>query len=314
MLFTQKQKAASLSLCFLVLCFIVLIVSACGNKESTGSEKVVKDNMGHEVKIPANPKRIIASYLEDPLLVLGIKPVAQWSVKEGGQEYLRAQLEGVPIIPSTLPPESVLSFDPDFLIIGPESAVEKGLYEQYSKIAPTYVLGTELIGDYRKTLLKIAELLNKTDAANNALNQYDQKAKDTKEKLQKSIGDKKIAVLWLTQKNFYVVNGKVASGAVIYGDLGLKTPNILSVLPEAKANWTAISLEKLALLDADYIFLVNSDKGLAGNLEDSLWKNIPAVKSGQIYEMDSKSSWLYNGVIAGERVMDDIVKSVVNTK
>lgn len=309
----KYNKSAGRLFGIMALCAIALL-SACGKSAAPvapAAPAAMKDSMGHEVKVPANPQRIIASYLEDPLLVLGIKPVAQWSVKEGNvQDYLRSELEGVPIIPSTLPPEVVLSFNPDLLIIGPESAVEKGLYEQYSKIAPTYVLGSETINDYRQTLNRMAELLNKKDVASKALQQYDQKAAATKEKLKPSIGDKKVAVLWLTKKNFYVVNGKVASGAVVYGDLGLKPPNILSVLPDAKANWTPISLEKLAQLDADYIFLVNHDKGQAGNLEDPLWRNVPAVRAGHVYEMDSKSSWLYNGVIAGQKVMDDIVKAV----
>lgn len=271
------------------------------------ADKTATDAMGHAVTIPANPKRIIGSYLEDPLLVLGVKPAAQWSVPNGTQLYLQKELEGVPTIPSTLPPETVLGFSPDLLLIGTEGAVEKGLYEQYAKIAPTYVLGSELTNDWRKTLLKIAELLNKTDVADKALKGYDEKVKTTKAALQQSIGDKKAAILWLTNKTFYVVNGKVASGAVVYGDLGLNPPNILAVLPEAKANWVSISLEKLAVLDADYIFLVNSDKGQAGNLEEPLWKNIPAVKAGHVYEFDRSGSWLYNGLIAGTKVMDDLV-------
>jgi iron complex transport system substrate-binding protein len=311
---------------------ISLTASACGgNKESKNqvagsaaetsapgsstaakpvAEKKVKDAMGNEVTIPANPKRIIASYLEDPLLVLGEKPAAQWMVANGTQLYLEKELSGVPTIPSTLPPETVLSFSPDLLLIGNESQVAKGLYEQYSKIAPTYVLGDEIVGDWRKTLLKMAELLNKTDVAEKALKEYEDKAKTTRDKVKQTIGDKSAAILWLSKKTFYVVNGKVASGAVLYGDLGLKSPNILAVLPDAKANWVSISLEKLAELDADYIFLVNSDKGQAGNLEEPLWRNIPAVKAGHVYEFDRSGSWLYNGLIAGSKVMDDVVKSL----
>lgn len=315
----QRMRKAAAMLLGTMLCAAALL-TACGSRQQDGQgqtapgaqERIVKDAMGHEVSLPVNPQRIIASYLEDPLVALGVKPVAQWSVKDGKiQDYLRPHLEGVPLIPSTLPPETVLSYAPDFLIIGQETSVQNGLYEQYSRIAPTFVLGTELTNDYRKTLLKIGELLGKTEAANKALENYDRKAAETREALRQNIGDKKVAILWITNKNFYVVNGKVASGAVVYGDLGLSAPNIVEVLPEAQANWTPISLEKLAQLNADIIFLVNSDKGLAGNLEDPLWKNIPAVKKGQIFEMESSSSWLYNGVIAGARVMDDLTRALL---
>jgi iron complex transport system substrate-binding protein len=275
-------------------------------------ERTVKDTKGNDVKIPANPQRVIGSYLEDPLLVLGVKPAAQWSIASGGvQEYLKTELQGVPNIPSTLPLENVLSFNPDLMFVASDATVDKGMYEQYSKITPTFVVGEAVTVDWRKTLLLLADVLNKTSVAEKALKDYEEKAKATKAKLQTTIGDKKAAILWLTKKNFYVVNGKVASGAVVYGDLGMKQPNILAVLPEAKANWVAISLEKLAQLDADYIFLVNSDKGQADNLTDPLWKNVPAVKSGNVFEMDINSSWLYNGLIAGSKVMDDLTKALV---
>ncbi|WP_244163384.1 ABC transporter substrate-binding protein [Paenibacillus pectinilyticus] len=335
MLRFNKSKTTKVTFTVLSVCMAAVLATACGSNKDAAStatpaasaspaasaaatatpapavDKVVKDSMGHDVKVPANPKAVIASYLEDPLLALGVKPIVQWSVKGTTvQDYLQTQLAGIPTIGYELPVESVLKASPDFMIVGSESAVEKGLYDQYSKVVPTFVLGSDVTADFRKTLLKMGELLNKTDAANAALKKYDQQVTDTKAKLASTVGDKKVAILWLTNKAFYVVNGKVASGAVVYGDLGLKMPNILSVLPDAPANWAAISLEKLAQLDADYIFLVNSDKGQAGNLEDPLWKNIPAVKSGKVFEMDTKSSWLYNGVIAGERVMDDIVKVI----
>lgn len=329
----QNRHAGKWSVSLLAMMVFALMLTACGgaqNKENTSTnatqekqtqaenqageqnaaEKVVTDAMGHEVTIPANPQRIIASYLEDPLLVLGHKPVAQWSVANGIQDYLQDQLSGVPTISYDLPPETVASFNPDLILITSEATVQNGLYEQYSKIAPTYVVGDAVTADWRKTLSTMGELLNASDKVEAAFKQYEQKVVDTKAKVEAKIGDKTAAIIWLVSKNFYVVNGEVASGAVLYGDLGMKTPNVLAVLPEATANWNPISLEKLVELDADYLFLVNSDKGQPGNLEEALWKNIPAVKNGNVFELDSTSSWLYNGQIAGTKIMDDLVQLI----
>jgi iron complex transport system substrate-binding protein len=274
------------------------------------AEKTVTDAMGHEVKIPANPQRVLASYLEDQLVALGVTPVAQWSVANGKQDYLQSSLKDIPTINYDLPPEAVASFNPDFIIIGSESLVQKGLYEQYSKIAPTYVLGDTMIKDWRQTLLKIGELLNKTDLAKQAIADYANKAEETKTGLQEAIGGKSAAVLWLTQKQFFMVDDKLSSGEVLFKDLSMNPPNLVTELPEsAKASWNPVSMEKLAQLDADYIFLVNSDKSQGTDtLNDPIWKNVPAVKEGHVYEMDSTSSWLYSGAIAGEKVMDDLQK------
>src|SRR5690606_32441907 len=76
----------------------------------SGSGGTFTDAMGHEVTVPANPQRVIASYLEDHLVALGVKPAAQWSVANGIQEYLQpGGLEGVPTIAYDLPPETVAS-------------------------------------------------------------------------------------------------------------------------------------------------------------------------------------------------------------
>ncbi|PZE22855.1 ABC transporter substrate-binding protein [Paenibacillus xerothermodurans] len=312
------------AICLMSLILLLMLLSACGNSAAGTTDTpsadnaaqpstvTVKDGMGHDVSIPANPKRVLASYLEDHLAVLGVTPVAQWSVANGVQDYLQAQLAGVPTIAYDLPPETVASFDPDFIIIGSASSVQNGLYEQYSKIAPTYVLGDEIVKDWRETLLKMGELLGKADAAQKAVEDYNRKAADTKAKLESAVGKKSAAILWMTQKQFYIVDNEVASGDVLYGDLGFTPPNLVAGLPdEAKAAWNPITLEKLAELDADYIFLVNSDKGQdAAALNNPVWQGIPAVKAGHVYEMSIQSSWLYSGAVAGEKVIDDVAKAL----
>ena len=277
--------------------------------QEAAADRKLTDALGNEVTIPANPQRVIASYLEDHLVALGVKPAAQWSVPNGIQDYLQpGGLEDVPTISYNLPPEEVASFEPDLILIGSESSVQNDLYAQYSKIAPTYVLGDEAVGDWRNALTKIGEVLGKDEEAKQALAAYEAKVQDTKTKLGDAVNGKSAAILWLTQKQFYMVDNTVASGAVLYGDLGISPPNLVNDIPEnARASWNPISLEKLAELDADYIFLVNSDSGQTQEtLDTALWKSIPAVKAGQVYEMDTKSSWLYSGSVAGVQVMDDI--------
>lgn len=318
----KKKNRGNVFVFLSMILALAVFLSGCGNSgdEESGSlskgdasDKTVTDAMGHEVTVPAKPERILASYLEDPLVALGITPVAQWSVSNGIQDYLQTDLKGVPEISYDLPPEAVLKHDPDFIIIGASSQVQNGLYDQYSKIAPTYVLGEKVNGDWRETLLKIGDLLNKKDEAKRALEEYKQKADQEKEKLQKSVGDKSVAILWLTQKQFYAVDATRSSGAVLYEDLGLKEPQVLKDLPKKQnATWNPISLEKLAELDADYIFLVNSDKSSGTSiLSNPVWKELPAVKSEHVYEMGPKSSWLYSGVIANKQIIEDVDKALI---
>ncbi|WP_379140019.1 iron-hydroxamate ABC transporter substrate-binding protein [Paenibacillus sp. sgz500992] len=343
-MFSNNKRSGSMKLALIGCMAMTLFLSACGNgnnenaansgaeataaptatatAEATAAptkttapatEKTVTDAMGHEVTVPANPQRVLASYMEDYLVTLGVTPVAQWSVTNGTQEYLIADLKDVPTISYDLPLEAVTSFAPDFHIVQSESSVQNGLYDQLNKIAPTYVLGDKISKDWRKSLLKIGELLNKSTEAEQAIADYDQKAADAKAKISSSIGDDSVAILWLVSKNFFIVDETRSSGAVLYGDLGLKQPNLVTEIPAAsRATWNPITLEKLAELTADHIFLVNSDKTEASDiLNGAIWKGIPAVKAGNVHELSEASSWLYSGAIANSKTIDDVLSFLV---
>ncbi|WP_042198678.1 ABC transporter substrate-binding protein [Paenibacillus camerounensis] len=341
MFLSETKKSMKLALAGLLA--MTMLLSACGNNnggnaanssaapaataegaaEATtapsetaapAAEKTVKDAMGHEVTVPANPQRVLGSYLEDYLVTLGVTPVAQWSIANGGvQDYLSDPLKDVPEISFDLPLEAVTSFAPDFHIVQSEGSVQNGLYDQLNKIAPTYVLGDEISKDWRKALLTIADLLNKTPEAEKAIADYEQKAADAKEKITASFGEKSVAILWLVQKNFFIVDETRASGAVLYGDIGLQLPNLVTDIPaESRATWNPITLEKLAELTADHIFLVNSDQTDASDiLNGPIWQGIPSVKAGKVTELSATSSWLYSGAYANTKTIDDAVSALV---
>lgn len=142
------------------------LLAACGNtnKEANNADKTheVTDTLGNKVTVPAKPKRIIASYLEDYLVALGEKPVAQWTVGQGSiQDYLAKELKDVPTISYDLPYEAVLKFEPDLLLISSSALVEGGKYKEYSKIAPTYVVKNGENVTWRDQLEDIATVLDK---------------------------------------------------------------------------------------------------------------------------------------------------------
>jgi iron complex transport system substrate-binding protein len=287
-------------------------VESASSSPQTGTEQTVTDGVGNEVKIPADPQRIIASYLEDHLVALGVKPVAQWSVANGVQDYLKAGLDGVPTIPYDLPFEAVTSFEPDLIIMASGANVEGDKYTQYSQIAPTYTIGDEVNNDWRQALLKIGEILNRSELAQKVLADYEAKAKDAKEKLQQVAPGKSAAAIWLVQKTFYIVSDKLSSGAVLYQDLGLTVPTVVEEISKTSgSNWLPISLEQLAQLDVDNLFLVNSDAATGSEaLKDPVYQGIPAVKNGNVYEYPPTSSWLYTGAIANTQIIDDVLESI----
>ncbi len=305
----------------LTLLFATLFVAGCTNKEnstkdqsskktSAATTQTLTDAMKHKVTVPLKPKKVIASYLEDYLVSLDITPVAQWSVKDASstQNYLQKELKDVPTIDYSLPFEAVTSFDPDLLIIGSSATVEGGKYAQYKKIAPTYVI--DETASWRDKMLEIGKVVNKEKAAKKVLADYDKKTAAAEKEIKKKAAGKSAAVIWITNNSAFMVSDTAASGALLYNELGLEVPNLTKEISKtATADWSAVSLEKLAGLDADYLFVVNSDTSPA-MLQDDIWKNIPAVKNGNVFEFGPETSWLYSGPIAYNQIIDDVLDSL----
>ncbi|MGP5430795.1 ABC transporter substrate-binding protein [Enterococcus malodoratus] len=286
-------------------------LAACGqgseSKDTKNDVRTLTDAQDHKVEIPNKPKRIIASYLEDYLVALDEKPVAQWTVGEGKiQNYLQDKLKDIPTINYDLPYEDVLKFEPDLLLIGSNGSLEGGKYKEYAKIAPTYVVKNGDNVTWRDQLEDIGKVLAKEDKAKEVEKDYDQLVKKTKTDLKDKIEGRSAVVLWVTNNSAFMVADNRSSGQLLYQELGFEVPKLTKdISKKATADFSQVSLESLSQLDADYIFLVNSDSG-AAMFKDPLWSNIPAVKNNQLFEFDGESSWLYNGPIAYTKMVESI--------
>lgn len=275
--------------------------------ETEEGPRVMTDGTGNEVEIPEDPNAIIASYLEDYLVALDVRPAAQWSIGdgEGVQFYLQDELGDVPTIPYDLPYESVLEYEPDLIII--RDQVEQDMLEQYQQIAPTYVMNSSPT-DWRETLVELGAILDKEDEANEVIETYNVRAEETAEVVSDVADGETAAAIWMIDTTLFVVHPERSSGAVLYGDAGFELPDVLNDLSD-EADWASISLEELAEMDVDHLFLISDDEEPALT-EDRLWQNIPAVANDNVYTFDSQSAWLYYGPIANEQVLGFIEDSL----
>jgi len=278
------------------------------------TERTLVDPLGHEVVVPAKPQRVLASYLEDYLVALGVVPVAQWSVGGSPMGYLQGELENIQTVPHDLPFEAVTSLEPDLILIGDESLIADGKYDTYSKIAPTYALGQEVNADWRKALQKVGEALGKADEAQAALDSYEKELQSARDKIDAKYGDKRpsATAIWLVSKTFWMVSDNQSSGDVLYRDLGLAVPELVQRISKGEGGiWKSVSLEALSELDADHIFLVNSDTATGSEaLKDPVWQSVKAVKNGNVHEYPADSSWLYTGIIANRQIVEDVLESI----
>lgn len=313
----KQWSKRSTWLTLLAACSLTLLGACSTNNDSTDSSgsattsseiaTTFTDAMGNEVTVPENPQRVIGSYLEDYLVALEVTPVAQWTVgNDSDQAYLQDKLAEVPRINYDLPFEDVMSFEPDLLLMDSNSMVEGDKYDQYSKIAPTYVVTNGEDVTWRERLTDIAKVLHKEEQAAQVEADYDDLVAATKETYADQIQGKSIAALWVVNNSVFMVSETKSSGQLLYHELGFEVPALVSEISEsATADWSAVSLEKLAELDADYLILVNSDKG-ADFFSEQVWQNLDAVKNNHLWEFGPESSWLYNGPIAYTKMIEDI--------
>ncbi|GED67992.1 ferrichrome ABC transporter substrate-binding protein [Brevibacillus reuszeri] len=267
----------------------------------------IKDELGHELKIPSKPTKIFAPIMEDSLVTLGIKPTMQWSNGVNPQVYLQDQLGSVPQISFAggLPSfEAVLDSQPELIILHNSYASESGAYEKYAKIAPTYVFKNATT-DLNSSLRALGKLLDESDKAEQAIKSYADKAANARTKLEGKIKGKKAAIIRFNAKGMFFMNSNYFSGYVLKHDLGFEQSDLV------KDGALEVSLEILPELDADYIFLINDgnqgDRYFNELRESEVWKNVPAVKNGHVFET-SNDYWLSGGFIANGKVIDDVAR------
>ncbi|OXS55281.1 hypothetical protein B1A99_23690 [Cohnella sp. CIP 111063] len=267
-----------------------------------------QDELGHEVTLPAAPTTVFAPAMEDSLLVLGVKPVAQWANGDIVPAYLQEQLGGVAKadFSAGLPsPETVASYKPDLIVLSNSYYAENGVYEQYAKIAPTYAF-SQSSADLDGSLRKLGELLGKEQEAERALSDYKRKVEAARTKLAPVTEGKKALIIRMNARGMFLMGGDYYGGYVLAQELGFGKSKLVE-----KESSADLSLELLPELDADYIFIANhagSGDAFHKELTDSpLWKNIPAVKEGRAFEV-ADDSWLNGGLIAGGNVIDEVVR------
>lgn len=303
---------------------ISIFAAGCSNSEentaeestdnAAGEERTLTDDAGNEVTVPENPERIIGTYLEDDLLTLEETPAAQWTVGEDSvQEYLQSEgLEGLPLMPFDLPFEAVVQEEPDLILLSSSDLADGEKYDSYSKIAPSFVVESGSYDDWRDRLTRVSEVFGKEELAQEKVAEYDTLIEETSAELESEIGEETAIAIWWTGDSYFISNKDKSSGEVLYNDLGLSAPPLVEELStDNETPWIEASLESLAEMKADHIFFIGNAEGDSETaFSDEVFKNIPAVENGNVYEYTQADSWLYSGYIANSLIVEDVEEAL----
>ncbi|MGW5735596.1 MULTISPECIES: ABC transporter substrate-binding protein [Streptomyces] len=303
-----------------------LTLSACGSDSSDDSDSgskaknaakavTVTDASGAEVKVPANPEKVVAlSEMDlDSALALKVKPVGLSAGRgqKGAPEYLADQAKGIPVVGAVTGPdlEKVLQAKPDVILAG--QLADQQVLKQLKEIAPT-VVTIDRTKDWKKSLEITGKVLGKSNEASAFLKDYDTKAAA----VQKNLGDNagaSVSVARYSAKGTAVMQQGVFISDVLK-DLGFKRPGIQNKKGEGHS--TPLSDEDLKQIDGDWLFIgtlgsTGPDADLFKELKGkAAYKQLDAVKEDHTTEIDGSKWTSLGGAQAAVSVLEDVEKAM----
>ncbi|MEU5579535.1 iron-siderophore ABC transporter substrate-binding protein [Streptomyces huasconensis] len=303
-----------------------LTLTACGSSDSdegagSGRTHTVKTAMG-DVKVPVSPKRVVVLDTAelDSAISLGVKPVGATHVEaeSGFPGYLpKDELSGVKDVGEMLNPnmEAIAALKPDLILTSKIRHAAK--YDQLKKIAPTVM--TETTGyPWKENFQVHADALSKKAEAKKVVSDYQAHA----EKVTEAVGGPakakatKVNVLRFIEGADIRLYGEQTYIATILKDVGLGRAPISA---KAKDGFSYdLSPEKIDLADTDVIFQSTyGDPKKAKQTQTTgsgLWKNMKAVKSGNVHTVEDEL-WIQGiGYTAANKILDEMQADLTKKK
>ncbi|UKS29385.1 ABC transporter substrate-binding protein [Paenibacillus sp. HWE-109] len=321
---------------------LLLVLSACGNgTDTTSSTKTgtqatttpaataqaeatasapktyaAKTAKG-DVTIPAAPKRVVAAYYHGTLAALGITPIGASKEWWMGSPFLKEQEAKMADIGSPASLEKVTSMDPDLIVI---NGFSEENYDKFAKITPTVFIPYTSYKNVREEMKLLGDTFGRQKEAADWLVKYEQKAKESREKIKASVKEDESAVIInVREKKISLLGDNYGRGGeVIYNMLKFKVPDFVQKQAiDSGKQLVEISMETLpTYANADHIFICmnagTTEEQVKAVLDSPVWKTLPAVKNNKVHILDYNTYLYYDPIsILGQAdlITDMLVKS-----
>lgn len=280
---------------------------------ASSSAKLVSHALG-ETRIPTEPQRIVVLHdtiILDPVIALGIKPIAAttYASEEGiaFRGLTAEQSEGIGILGSMEQPnlEKIAALKPGLIFA--THHLHRQIYNQLSSIAPTVVIDHNQFDSFKDRFRYIAEILGKSDQANQVLTQYQTRVEQLRQAMGDQLNEVQVSVIHVYGEP---LSTPAASHHIsqIFSDIGLQRPPSQEGLLQEKN----FSLEVLPEHDADILFIVKYPSSKAETiLSNPIWQQLNAAQSGQVYEVSPERWGGAGGPIIANQILDDLFRYLV---
>ncbi|MEM7794656.1 MAG: iron-siderophore ABC transporter substrate-binding protein [Cyanobacteria bacterium P01_C01_bin.118] len=320
----KRQDLLRAVLLFFVGVATVVVISACGIRVQTPASlenissptRTFEHALGKTI-IPENPDRIISlvpGAVLDSLLALEAKPIGMVIFNNRDYEvppYLADQVTGIESVGDVAQPnlESIVQLQPDLIII---SDFQKRLYPRLSKISPTVALSSKA-KSWQETFLTLADLVNKTETAQQLLDQYEQRAAAFKSALAKQPDNPDVSVVRVRADGIFLYVKSSPVGQILE-ELGIQRSPAQDVFLKRSPR-ISISLEELEKADGDVMFVYglefrNTQAAYEQLKADPLWKQLKAVRTNRVYVVPD-SYWSFPGIQGLDLLIDDLLTYLI---
>jgi ABC-type Fe3+-citrate transport system substrate-binding protein len=312
---TYSNKLIAIMSVLLLACLIVSGCSSSQNNNGSGESKskdsrVIHDEEG-KTTVSGTPKRVVVLELSflDAVRNLGITPVgiADDNKKDMIKKLVGSSIDYTSVGTRSEPNlEVISSLKPDLIIADAER--HKNIYKQLKQIAPTIELKSRE-ATYDETIdsfTTIAKALNKEDEGKEKLAEHKKVINDLKAELPKD--ENRNIVLGVARADSFQLHTSSSYDGEIFKMLGfthaVKSDNA----------YQEVSLEQLSKIDPDILFIsANEGKTIVDEWKTNpLWKNLKAVKNGQVYDADRDTWTRFRGIKSSETSAKDVLKKVYN--
>lgn len=290
---------------FALLALAAAAVFASGPADA----RMVEHAMG-TTEVPDDPERVVVLTNEgtEAVLALGVTPVGAVRSWLGDPWYghIEAAMDGVQVVGTEHAPtlEVIAALQPD-LILGNRQRQEE-VYPQLSAIAPT-VLSERLRGDWQVNFALYAEALGRAEEGEEILDAFDARTQAIADALGETLEEEISLVRFLPSSTRIYYKDTFAG--IILDQIGFARP----AAQDREEFADEVTRERIPEMEGDrlFYFVYEPGEGDALSVEadwtsEPLWQSLDVVEAGNVHRVDDAVWNTAGGVLAANRMLDDL--------
>ncbi|SHI59059.1 ABC transporter substrate-binding protein [Clostridium intestinale] len=279
-----------------LFCSIIMttaILAGCSSSKNAEKEEATVRTVSTvkgDIKVPANPKRVVANWYVGDVITLELNLVGYNAWTQETMPFYDELKASTKI--EKWEPEEVMALEPELIITYDEADFDK-----FSKIAPVLVIPESKSSEERLKI--IGEATGRADEANKAVSNFEEKLADAKKTLKgDAFTGKTFSIMedWGPSGEWSGVAYETGSrgGTLVYDYLGLKYPDKLKeLIAKSGEGRGTISYEVAHEYFGDYILWFKQEGKESEYAKTEIWKSIPAVTEGRVAEIPGENQGLF---------------------